>query len=176
MWPCALILIQTVADLSLRKYQNSLSKYLLCRLSVLLVVCISVAGLRRTFLMIGVSAVLGVCSWHCIACWENTWLWGMLFRTSSIRIGFLSRFWFMNILGFTAVQPWTKLAFSSISIGVKLPTAFLGRRELCGEGNCAEFVPSTSKYTVDNLEYLRLKETSGSLLSSLLSKCAFLKS
>lgn len=68
---------------------------------------------------------------HCLGCWENTCLQGTLFRMPSIRIGFLCRLWFMNIPGFTAVQPWTKPALFSISTGVKLPTAI-------GEGNYAE--------------------------------------
>lgn len=40
-------------------------------------------------------------------CVGRLWLWGTLFGTSCIRTGFLWRFWFMDILGFAAMQPST---------------------------------------------------------------------
>lgn len=63
-------------------------------------------GLRRRFLRTGVSAVSGLCSWPCHVCWEVVAL-GDTVGTSSIRTGFLWRFWFMDILGFAAMQPST---------------------------------------------------------------------
>lgn len=78
-----------------------------CFLGSLRVLHLWAAGGRRRFLRTGGS---GLCSWLCPVCWEAVAL-GALFGTSSIRTGFLWRFWFMNILGFITMQPSTNPAF-----------------------------------------------------------------
>lgn len=126
----------------------------------------SAAGKRR-FLRTAVSAVSGLCSWLCHTSWEvvalGDTIWDITMRD------FLGRFWLMHILGFTTVQPWTKPVFFQ----------FLQKQ------NCQQVFGE--KGIVQGLHQVFLNillttwntsgwDTSGSLLSRHLSKCAFLQS
>lgn len=123
---------------------------------------------RRRFLRTAASAVSGLCSWLCHMCRGVVTLgdpvWDIIPKWFSVQVLSYGH----SCLCHCATL--NKPTVFPISTEAKLPTGFWT------EGNCAGFAPSISKYTVDNLEYLRLKDTSGSLLSRHLSKCAFLQS
>lgn len=73
----------------------------------------------------------------------------------------------MNILGFITMQPSTNPAFFKFLQKRNCPQDF-------GEEGIVQGLHQV--FLNDNLEYLGLRDTSGSLLSRHLSKCTFLQS